>query len=362
MGKILNAVFWIFFCASSLCAQKIVSHDLSSDRLVIVFDQKLAEKDYKTFEIKAEKGAPFRQVIDISSHFPANSFEDRFTATARVKIAQFSPYTTRIVFSDENSFDINITISEKTMIVAIKSEAKSVQKTIDRFNGYKPIVMIDAGHGGRDTGAIGIGNTAEKEIVLKIAIAAAKSLKELGYDARMTRDKDKYVSLQNRTGEANKIKADLFVSIHANACPPPKKLDGIETYFLSPANSERAKEVAALENGVVENMERYSKETFLNFLNRELVVSSNKLAIDIQRSMLYYARESFSGVSDGGVREGPFWVLVGAQMPAVLIEVGYITHKEEIKRVTNESYQQAIADGIALGIDSYFLNNLAKRQ
>ena len=103
-------------------------------------------------------------------------------------------------------------------------------------------------------------------------------------------------------------------------------------------------------------MNSFSKETFLNFLNREKIIASNKLAIDIQSYMLHSLRRSFSS-KDGGVREAPFWVLVGAQMPAVLVEVGYITHPKEGKNLGNKTYQKLVAVGISDGVSAYFMKN-----
>ena len=166
--------------------------------------------------------------------------------------------------------------------------------------------------------------------------------------------------MRDRTKFANDKMADLFVSIHANAAPnaaKAKSMHGIETFFLSPARSERSKNAAALENkSDIEEMNYFSQQTFLNFLNREKIIASNKLGIDIHRELLTSARK-LHNVSDGGVREAPFWVLVGALMPAVLIEIGYITHPSEGTNLFNDAYQSALANGIANGIDGYFSKN-----
>ncbi|MDR3347318.1 MAG: N-acetylmuramoyl-L-alanine amidase [Helicobacteraceae bacterium] len=347
--------FLLFALTAYAKGLTVVSYALTSDRLIVEFDQPISAKNYDTFYIKATKTDPLRRVIDIKARFNDKYFEDKTTAPTNVKIAQFNADVTRIVFAYPSQFNISVKTENKSMFIDIDAQKP---KPIVSDRGYKPLVVIDAGHGGKDTGAIGLGKTEEKSITLNVALHTAKFLKERGFEVKMTREKDVYVSLQDRTAMANKVKADLFVSIHANACPLPCKLQGVETYFLSPAKNDRAKEVAALENSVVvDSMESYSKEAFLNFLNREMVVSSNKLAIDIQRAMLVSARGSFPSVDDKGVREGPFWVLVGAQMPAVLVEVGYMTHTQEIKRLTNSGYQIVIAQGIALGIENYFINN-----
>ena len=221
------------------------------------------------------------------------------------------------------------------------------------------VIVLDAGHGGDDPGAIN-GSLKEKNIVLSIAQKAGKELQGRGYKVYYTRSKDKFINLRDRTKYANDKAADLFISIHANAAPNKTKaatMHGIETFFLSPARSERSKNAAALENkSDIEEMNFFSKQTFLNFLNREKIIASNKLAIDVQREVLARAKSVSSKASDGGVREAPFWVLVGALMPAVLLEVGYITHPGEGELINNSKYQDALAKGLADGIDVYFSN------
>ena len=221
------------------------------------------------------------------------------------------------------------------------------------------VIVLDAGHGGDDPGAIN-GSLKEKNIVLSIAQKAGKELQGRGYKVYYTRSKDKFINLRDRTKYANDKAADLFISIHANAAPNKSKaatMRGIETFFLSPARSERSKNAAALENkSDIEEMNYFSKQTFLNFLNREKIIASNKLAIDVQREVLARAKSVSSKASDGGVREAPFWVLVGALMPAVLLEVGYITHPSEGELINNSKYQDALAKGLADGVDVYFSN------
>ncbi len=152
----------------------------------------------------------------------------------------------------------------------------------------------------------------------------------------------------------------MFLSIHANAAPSASKAkssEGVETFFLSPARSERSKKAAEKENqGDFEEINYFSKQSILNFLNREKIVASNKLAIDVQKNILTQTRKKYK-IVDGGVREAPFWVLVGAQMPAILIEIGYITHPSEGKRIANKSFQDTLVKGIADGVENYFYNN-----
>ena len=243
---------------------------------------------------------------------------------------------------------------QETLLPPVKTaSAKKVQSAKGK------VIVLDAGHGGDDPGAIN-GSLKEKNIVLSIAQKAGKELQGRGYKVYYTRSKDKFINLRDRTKYANDKAADLFISIHANAAPNKTKaatMRGIETFFLSPARSERSKNAAALENkSDIEEMNYFSKQTFLNFLNREKIIASNKLAIDVQREVLARAKSVSSKASDGGVREAPFWVLVGALMPAVLLEVGYITHPDEGELINNSKYQDALAKGLADGIDVYFSN------
>lgn len=221
-------------------------------------------------------------------------------------------------------------------------------------------IVIDPGHGGKDCGAMGITKVCEKNIVLAIGKFLDQELKKRGYTTYMTRDKDVYVNLRDRTEFANAKGADLFVSIHANSVPKTSNdsPQGIETYFLSTARSERARKVAELENkDDVEVMNYFSKFSFLSSLNSHRLIASNKLAIDIQFGILRELRKNYQGVLDGGVREGPFWVLAGALMPSVLIEVGYNSNPIEAKRINDNRYQRFLAKGIADGIDGYFAKN-----
>ena len=223
-------------------------------------------------------------------------------------------------------------------------------------------MVIDAGHGGKDSGALSDkkGSLKEKDIALSTTLKLGNELKKRGYKVLYTRSSDKFINLRDRTKYANDKRADLFISIHANAAPnatKAKSSEGVETFFLSPARSERSKKAAEKENqGDFEEINYFSKQSILNFLNREKIVASNKLAIDVQKNILTQTRKKYK-IVDRGVREAPFWVLVGAQMPAILIEIGYITHPNEGKRIANKAFQDLLVKGIADGVESYFYNN-----
>ncbi len=245
--------------------------------------------------------------------------------------------------------------SKNQVFIAEKNDAFSKTKR----KKHKKIVL-DAGHGGKDCGAMSANLVCEKDIVLEVVKFLHKELKKRGYSVLLTRDKDIYIDLVARTELANKKSADLFISVHANSIPKhsTSNAHGIETYFLSTARSERARKVAEQENkDDVNLMDYFSKSLLLNSLNTQRLIVSNKLAIDVQYGMLQSIRKNYPDVVDGGVREGPFWVLAGALMPSILIEIGYNSHAIESKRIQSKPYQKILAKGIADGIDSFFSKN-----
>ncbi|RDY80628.1 N-acetylmuramoyl-L-alanine amidase [Helicobacter pylori] len=248
----------------------------------------------------------------------------------------------------ENESKNPIFIAEKND-TSIKTKRKKHKK-----------IVLDAGHGGKDCGAMSANLVCEKDIVLEVVKFLHKELKKRGYSVLLTRDKDVYIDLVARTELANRKSADLFISVHANSIPKhsTSNAHGIETYFLSTARSERARKVAEQENkDDVNLMDYFSKSLLLNSLNTQRLIVSNKLAIDVQYGMLQSVRKNYPDVVDGGVREGPFWVLAGALMPSILIEIGYNSHAIESKRIQSKPYQKILAKGIADGIDSFFSKN-----
>ena len=252
-------------------------------------------------------------------------------------------------------------INQKAMKITADTAIAASNKLSKKQKASK-IIVLDPGHGGDDVGALSQNKKLrEKDIVLNVSKKTASLLKERGYKVLFTRSNDRFIKLRSRTSFANDKGAHLFISIHANAAPNKEKaksMNGIETFFLSPSRSERSMNAANLENKAdTDEMNYFTKVSFLNFLNREKIIASNKLAIDMQAALLKSVRASYK-VSDGGVREAPFWVLVGALMPAVLIEIGYISHPDESQKIANSKYQDRLAKGIADGVDEYFAKNL----
>ena len=338
-------------------------------RLVLRFSHKLKKYQVNYFKLYNAKKNEYKYVFDVEASMMTHSQRLVKPGIRSIKMAQFKPDILRIVFKNDSVLKVRFKIDGRELVINAGStkKASAKNKTVlhtdkrtspsqKRVSRHKTIV-IDAGHGGKDPGASGYRHYKEKHVVLGIAKYLRDYLKQRGYRVYMTRSGDYFIKLRKRTKFANRKKADLFISIHANASKN-KKAKGIETYFLSPSRSSRAKRVAAMENRAdIDDMNYYAKQSFLSFLNNHKIIASNKLAIDLQQGILLELRKHYKGVVDSGVREGPFWVLVGAQMPAVLIEVGFITNPSEALRLVNKRYQKRLAKGIAEGIERYFIKN-----
>lgn len=278
----------------------------------------------------------------------------------RVRLTLFSKVKLNIAYSIKNR-DLYLSIYKKLQN-SKKENLGNNYISPSKYASYKEkkIIVIDPGHGGKDAGAVGYKRYREKIVVLSVAKKLKQLLQKNGHKVYMTRDNDTFIKLENRTKYANRKKADIFVSIHANSIAKARrnKAYGIETYFLSPARSKRAKDAASKENAVeIKNMNYYTKQNFLSIMNSEKIIASHKLAIDIQQGLLSNLKPKYTKIKDAGVREAPFWVLVGAQMPAVLVEIGFISHPMEAKRMIDKVYQKNLAQGIADGIFRYIAKN-----
>ncbi len=214
-------------------------------------------------------------------------------------------------------------------------------------------IVIDPGHGGKDPGSYRRGGVKEKDIVLRLGKILAKKIeKRLGCDVVLTRDRDVFLPLERRTAFANMKKADLFISLHINA-HKLRNVHGVETYFLNMATDKQAVMVAARENATSEK-NISDLQTILNDLMMNTkITESSRLAYQVQKGMIREIKTRHKGVRDLGVKQAPFYVLIGAEMPAILIETGFVTNSTERKRLQNKKYLEKVADGIVEGIDTY---------
>jgi len=220
------------------------------------------------------------------------------------------------------------------------------------------VLVLDAGHGGHDSGAVGPGGLMEKEVVLDITRRVARLVEErLDVKVRLSRDGDHFVPLRDRTSFANRERADLFVSIHANAHRQSAS-EGVETYFLSSeATDNEARQVAALENGVIQlektapggkNRADIVKTILWDLAQSEFQVESSRLAEIVQDSMTQSLR-----IPTRGVKQAGFYVLGGAAMPAILVEIGFVTNRREEKKLKDTRYRDEIARAIYAGLAEY---------
>lgn len=284
----------------------------------------------------------------------------------QVRVAQHTPNTVRVVldtkaiqdfkvFSLTNPFRIIIDVTEKTQ----KGIGLKEEKDIHRTATAKPPewdvkrIVIDAGHGGKDPGALGRNGLKEKDVVLKIAKRLKGKIRQrLNCKVVLTRKDDTFLPLEERTAIANTKKADLFISIHTNA-HKNRNFCGIETYYLNLTTDKDALELAARENATsaqnISDLQVILRDLVLN----SMIIKSSALAECIQECMVHRLRRNYKDINDLGVKQAPFIVLMGAKMPSVLVEVSFITNKKEARRLTNDRYLDDIAQGIADGVIKY---------
>jgi len=369
--KIIFILFILFFSNILFAKNHFVKSKIRQGELRLYFSSDIDKVTYFSIPLKDGStkyvydvyGATIPKGKGISHH----SYKD----IDYFKIAQNSSDKVRIVIKssqkalDKHAYKKNMLFiplkhGKKASIDGITIKNISVKKPyISTTNRSRYIVVIDAGHGGKDNGASYRGRR-EKKIVLSIARKLKRRLRRDGFKVYMTRDSDRFVKLPKRTEFANKKMANIFVSIHANAAPTKKTakvFNGIEVYYLSVAHSQRAKDAAEKENNaMLENKDFYTKNDYLSLLNREKIIESHKLGLDVDKKILSNLHKKYKSVDNGGVKSANFWVLVGAQMPAILVETGYISHPIEGKHLLSSTYQSLLAKGIAEGIERYLKN------
>lgn len=213
-------------------------------------------------------------------------------------------------------------------------------------------IAIDPGHGGNDPGASGPSGLKEKDVTLAIAHKLAPLLSRSGLEVTLTRDDDRYVTLEERTARANAFGADLFLSIHCNAAEKSGR-KGIETYVLDTTTSDMAGRVAARENGASQAASAEVAQLLASMRLADQSTRSTKLADLLQRSAVASLATKYDDVVDGGVHKAGFYVLVGARMPAVLFEASYISNATEEQRLGEGDYQQRLADAMANAVKAY---------
>jgi N-acetylmuramoyl-L-alanine amidase len=219
-------------------------------------------------------------------------------------------------------------------------------------------IVVDAGHGGHDTGTIGPNGLEEKDLVLDVALKLGKLLEDkLGAEVVYTRDDDTFIPLETRTAIANKEQADLFISIHANSSDDPTAR-GVETYYLNFTSRADALEVAARENAVSEKSIHELQDLVKKIALKEKIGESREFAADVQRSLYSGLSAKSPNLRNRGVKKAPFVVLIGANMPSILAEVSFVSNPDDAKKLKTNDYRQRIADSLYKGVARY-VNSLS---
>jgi N-acetylmuramoyl-L-alanine amidase len=229
------------------------------------------------------------------------------------------------------------------------------QSTLTRALGLKiGRIVIDAGHGGHDTGTIGPTGLMEKDLCLDIALRLGKIIQQKlpGADIVFTRSDDTFIPLEERTHIANEAKADLFISIHANSSPD-HGARGVETYYLNLKGSAEAMEVAARENSVSQENIHDLQDVVKRIAQTEKIDESRELAADIQDSLSRKIQKTAKPVKNRGVRKAPFVVLIGADMPSILTEISFLSNASDEQLLKKPDHRQRIAEGVYQGVAAY---------
>jgi N-acetylmuramoyl-L-alanine amidase len=310
----------------------------------------------------------------------------------RVRVGQFSPDTVRVVLDIESISSYKIfTLQDPfrtvidvkgweqkkeelpvAVVKVLKDNKKRAPQTAAQATRDVPVegplpslaqqlglgirkIVIDPGHGGKDPGAIALNGLKEKDVVLAVSKKLARQLRtKLGCEVVLTRTTDVFIPLEERTAIANTEKGDLFISVHVNSAPSPRLL-GVETYVLNLTNDEDSMRLAAQENATSASKMSDLQNILADLLNNTKLDESTKLAEHVQTKMAQGLR-----IKDLGVKQAPFYVLIGAQMPAILSEITFLSNPSEAKRLRQDHYLMTIAEHISAGVNDYIRgSNLA---
>jgi len=296
-----------------------------SDVVRVVLDTENI-KDYKIFSLSD----PARLVIDVRGERPT-------------EISRLDPSVT--------AAPLRAVVPKHLELSAAEEKSRRSPK-VTALSKIRRIV-VDPGHGGHDPGAVGATGIQEKDVVLAIGLRLRELLiDELGVDVVMTRSTDVFIPLEERTAIANKVGADLFLSVHANAAPN-RAAAGIETYYLSLAKTDKVAQLAAKENGTTLEKVSVLQAILFDLMANYKLNDSAHLADEVQKSLYKKMRSHYSDVKNLGVKQGPFYVLVGASMPSILVETAFLSNATEETRLKDPAYQEHAANGILEGVRNY---------
>jgi len=314
---------------------------------------------------KSRLGKNIKKRIPINDDLLMNARAGQYTHDSVRVVVDIKSFKTYKIFSLKDPFRIVIDVwgaaaekkqTQRKTYVPLKKNGKLPASALAKQLALGiSRVIIDPGHGGRDYGAPGyLKGVHEKDVVLQIARRLAKKIRrELKCQVFMTRNSDRFLTLEERTAIANTKNADLFISIHTNS-HRNRRAFGIETYFLNLATDDEAIRVAAMENATSTKNISDLQNILYDLVQNAKINESSRLAGHVQGSMInHLKRQRYSRINDKGVKQAPFYVLLGAQMPAILVETSFISNPRECKRLINPKYQERLCEAIVLGIKQY---------
>ena len=330
---------------------------LVSNKLELTFKDKVKNINY--FTIK--KNGLVKHVYDIKNGvLPLGSKTIKYFKAKgldAVRIGQFRKDVLRIVIESKSLLSVVHRVRGKKLTVHLRFAKPKVLKRPKKRNSLylkrnKKLIILDAGHGGRDVGASNK-RIREKNLTLSMTLKLRKVLKKMGYRVLMTRSTDKTMRLKERTDYANKYKGDIFISLHVNAAPKKRtskvKYEGVTVFYLTTKHIKRVRN----RRTHYRSKKVYSRRETQQMIGRWKHRHSQSLARKVRKNILKNLRKKYT-VNDKGIKRQGFWVLLATTMPSILVETGYISNKKELKRLQNKNYQRVLVEGIAKGVNSYF--------
>ena len=299
---------------------------------------------------------------------------------SRIRIAQTTPTTVRVVadteFTKIKRFNVFYLPDPFRVVIdiipdkpgAMKPEDKVPQPPLPAKSGYSMArqlglgvkrIVLDPGHGGNDPGCIGKKGLKEKDVVLDVC-KRLRTLIQSSTDIEviLTRESDIFMPLENRTVIANQKQADIYISVHANSFPNRKR-SGVETFYLNFSQDDSVNQVAAIENATSTKNIGKMKTIIESIVRNSKIVESKELAAKVQSNLVSNLSRHYKNVKNLGVKGGPFWVLIGGEVPSVLVEISHLSNPTGEARLKTSDYRQRIAEGIFGGIKDY-INSLGK--
>lgn len=356
LGDVKDVRTWSYPDYTRVVVELTRSVDLSQNALVRLGANSRADR-------------PERLYVDVPGIWVGRKFIDGVPVgdglLEAVRIGQNTRYASRIVidlqryghhrmFTLRSPDRVVIDVYGQRQKSRVKDGRKGSSQARRLSMASRPIqtVVIDPGHGGKDPGAIGVGGIREKDVNLRLSRLLARRLEARAFKVVMTRDKDRFVDLEERTVIAESAGGDLFVSIHANASRS-KRLRGIEIYYLDAGHRRHNLDVAARENGVPRGQLDTLQTTLSRLRVAEASHHSKALADLVHADLRKGLGQTYTSVPDLGVKQGPFYVLFMSSMPSILVETGFLTNRQDAKLLRTEDYLDTVAAQIAAGIGHY---------